>query len=396
MRCGAWGTGQFRAFPVSKHDLALSLCMRQIQDERAETNSVLRACDILRSFKSQTEVLRVRDVVRRTGLHKATVSRMLRVLAEAGLLQPSEPRGYTSLVEIAAPRVYRIGYASQTESSAFAKEVTAGIRQAAERARVQLVFADNRASPMVALRNADKLAKERVNLVIEFQTFDSVAPLISSKLQQAGIPMIAIDIPHPGAVYFGANNYEAGLIAGRALGRWAARHWNGDVEHVLLIELSAAGRLPQLRLTGSLAGLREILPDISDDRVMRVEGADTLRRSIAAVRKFVRFVRPRRVLITAINDTCAIGAIRAFEESGIGEECAAVGHGAVGDARMEMRRGNSRLIGSVAFFPEHYGTAIMKLATAMLKNEAVPPAVFTAHRLITPENVEQFYGNELV
>jgi len=26
--------------------------------------------------------------------------------------------------------------------------------------------------------------------------------------------MIAIDIPHPGATYYGANNYEAGLIAG--------------------------------------------------------------------------------------------------------------------------------------------------------------------------------------
>ena len=369
--------------------------MRQVQIGQTETNSVLRACDILRSFKARGEILRVRDVVRRTGLHKATVSRLLTLLAQAGMVQRAEPHGYSSLVEIAARSAFRVGYASQTESSAFAQEVTASIRQAADRARVQLVFADNRASPTIALRNAEKLANERVNLVIEFQTFDSVAPLISSKLQQAGIPMIAIDIPHPGAVYFGANNYEAGLIAGRALGRWAASHWDGNVEHVLLIELSAAGRLPQLRLTGSLAGLREILPGVSDDRVVRLEGSDTLRQSIAAVRKFVRFVRPRNVLITAINDTCAIGALRAFEEAGISEQCAAVGHGAVRDARMEMRRTGSRLIGSVAFFPERYGSAVIKLATAMLKHEAVPPAVFTAHRLITPENVDRIYGNEL-
>jgi ribose transport system substrate-binding protein len=369
--------------------------MRQVQRDKGEINSVLRACDVLRSFKSRSEILRVRDVVRRTGLHKATVSRLLQLLEEAGMVQKAEPRGYASRIEIAAPSTYRIGYASQTESSAFAQEVTASIRQAADRARIQLVFVDNRGSPAIALRNAEKLAKERVNLVIEFQTFDSVAPLISSKLQQAGIPMIAIDIPHPGAVYFGANNYEAGLIAGRALGRWAARRWNGNVEHVVLIELSAAGRLPQLRLTGSLAGLREILPGISDDRVVRVEGADSLRQSMAAVRRFVRFVQPRNVLITAINDTCAIGALRAFEEAGIGEQCAAVGHGAVKDARMEMRRTGSRLIGSVAFFPERYGAAVIKLATAMLKSEAVPPAMFTAHRLITPENVDRFYGNEI-
>ena len=33
--------------------------------------------------------------------------------------------------------------------------------------------------------------------------------------------MIAIDIPHPGATYFGANNYQAGLLAGHYLARWA-------------------------------------------------------------------------------------------------------------------------------------------------------------------------------
>ncbi len=53
---------------------------------------------------------------------------------------------------------------------------------------MQLKFVDNRGSPMVPPQNADGLAKERVKLAIEFQTFDSVAPLTSSKLQQAGQP----------------------------------------------------------------------------------------------------------------------------------------------------------------------------------------------------------------
>ncbi len=367
-----------------------------MEHDDPDSGPLIRACQILRCFQSEGEVLRVRDIVRRTGLHKATVSRLLAKLSDAGMLQRSELRGYTSLVRFVTATGFRIGYASQTESSAFAQEVTTSIRRAAERAQVQLVFADNRGSPVIALRNAERLVKERVNLVIEFQTFDSVAPLISAKLQQAGIPMIAIDIPHPGAVYFGANNYEAGLIGGRALGRWAARNWNGNVEYVVLIELSAAGRLPQLRLTGSLAGLRETLTDLSDDRVIRLEGSNTLRHSIAAVRKFVKSARPHNVLITAINDMCAIGAIRAFEEAGQVEQCAAVGYGAVHDARTEMRRGHSRLIGSVAFFPERYGGAVLKLALAILKNEVVPSAAFTAHRLITPENVDRFYPNEII
>ena len=69
--------------------------------------------------------------------------------------------------------------------------------------------------------------REGVHLVIEFQTDEAVAPAIAATYLEAGIPLIAIDIPHPGATYFGANNYTAGLLAGRTLARWARQHWNG-------------------------------------------------------------------------------------------------------------------------------------------------------------------------
>ena len=76
-----------------------------------------------------------------------------------------------------------------------------------------------RYTPKTALRNADLLIKEGVNLVLEFQTYEHVAPIISSKFIAANIPVIAIEIPHPGATYFGADNYRAGVIGGQALGR---------------------------------------------------------------------------------------------------------------------------------------------------------------------------------
>src|SRR5690606_3686519 len=109
-------------------------------------------------------------------------------------------------------------------------------------------------------KNADTFIKERCDLVIEFQTDEAIAPVISQKLQSARIPLIAIEIPHPGATYFGANNHEAGLIGGRALGRWAKRYWDGQVDQILLLELPKAGTVPGTRLTGMLAGIREVLP----------------------------------------------------------------------------------------------------------------------------------------
>ena len=67
------------------------------------------------------------------------------------------------MIQVASPSAFRIGYASQAESSIFAQEVTASIRLAAERARVQLVFVDNRGSPEGGRQKARRLAKGRGN-----------------------------------------------------------------------------------------------------------------------------------------------------------------------------------------------------------------------------------------
>ena len=69
-------------------------------------------------------------------------------------------------------------------------------------------------------------------------------------------------MPHPGATYFGANNYEAGLIGGRYLGRWAKQHWHAEVDEIVLITLERAGSLPKMRLTGMLVGMKEVFPHL--------------------------------------------------------------------------------------------------------------------------------------
>src|SRR5258708_38482341 len=88
---------------------------------------------------------------------------------------------------------------------------------------IELICVDNRYSAKIAQRSADLLVREKVDLAIEFQTDEEVAPIVAAKYREANIPMIAIDIPHPGATYYGANNYEAGLIGGGYLGWWGSK-----------------------------------------------------------------------------------------------------------------------------------------------------------------------------
>jgi ribose transport system substrate-binding protein len=246
------------------------------------------------------------------------------------------------------------------------------------------------------VRNAETFARERVELVIEFQTDEHVAPIVSSKLMEADIPIVAVEIPHPGATFFGANNYAAGLLGGRLLGRWAKQHWHDTVDEVLLLELSKAGSLPRARLTGTLAGIRDIIPPIADSRVFWLDGKGQFGASLEAVRKHLRRSRARNILIGAINDPSALGALQAFEECGRAETCVVMGQNGSLEARAELRKTATRLIGSVAYFPEFYGDALIPLSVDILQRKAVPPAVFVKHQMLTRDNVDRLYPNDIL
>src|SRR5260370_21120124 len=210
--------------------------------------SLVHASRVLEAFQTSGDVLRLRDVVLRTGFNKGMCFRLLYTLHEFGFVDKVSENHCRLTSEVRRRRLYRIGYAAQGQDTSFDREVRASLTRAAEREHVELLVVDNRYQRKIALRSADYLIKEQVDLVIEFQTDEVIAPAIASKYLEANIPFIAIDIPHPGATYFGANNYQAGMMAGHYLGRWAKKGWNGEPEEILLVELHRAGSLPQPRI----------------------------------------------------------------------------------------------------------------------------------------------------
>ena len=356
--------------------------------------SLVHGSQILWAFHHPGETLRLRDVMDRTGFAKGMCFRLLYTLRYCGFIEKVENNRYRLTSEIRRRRKYRVGYAGQGQDSSFAHEVHSGLVRAAERAQVDLVVVDNRYQPKIAIKNAQLLIKEGVDLVVEFQTDESVAPAIASAYHQARIPIIAIDIPHPGATYFGANNYEAGLLAGRQLARWAKQHWSGHADELLLLELARAGSVPAARLRGVTAGIRDVLHDAANWPVISIDGDGQFKTALERVRKHLRETRAARVLVGAANDSSALGAARAFQEAGRGEMCAIVGQNAEPDARAELRAPASPLIASVGYFPERYGEGVIRLALDLLGRRAVPPAIFVKHQLVTRDNVDHLYPND--
>jgi ribose transport system substrate-binding protein len=356
--------------------------------------SVVHSSQLLSAFRSSGEALPLREVAARSGLPKSMAFRLLYTLERCGMVEKVGENLYRSHLRPFKQRPYRLGYAAQGTDYQFSKEISTGLQRAAAAQGIELICVDNRYNPKIAQRNADVLVREKVDLVIEFQTDEHVAPIVAAKYREANIPLIALEVPHPGATYFGANNYEAGLIGGRHLGRWGKQHGPAEITDIVLLALERAGSLPKMRLTGMLVGMKEICPLLENAQVTYLEGDGKLGESFEAMRKHLRTSRARRFIIGAINDPSALGAMRALQEAGRSESCAIMGQNASPEGRAELREPGTRLIGSVAYFPEKYGAEIVTVALDILHRRPVPPAVFVKHQLVTPETVDHIYPND--
>ena len=224
----------------------------------------------------------------------------------------------------------------------------------------------------------------------------SIAPALCEKLDEAGIPVVAIDIPHElCATFFGADNLEAGKIGGRNLGRMAMERWGGDVDALVLLELPQSGELPQQRMSGAVDGLKEVLPDFTDDKVIRVDSQGTVEGGRTAFTDVLtRLTDADHILVSVINDPVAAGALRAAEAAGRLDQVMIAGQNATIEARTEICAGSEALIGSVGYFPDRYGDYLIPLAIRLAAGEAPPDEVLIDHLWIDGTNIDQYYPGE--
>lgn len=367
---------------------------RPLEQPSLINRSVMRACAILRCFERRTTTLGLAQISAEAGLSKATAYRILTALVAGGLVERLEKNSYRAASRSSHRAAYRIGYAQHNDEFLFSRLVSESICSSAYEAGVDLVLLNNRSSPSMAARNADVFVRERVDLVVEFISNQESAAMVADRLAEAEIPVIAIEVPHPGALFCGPNNYRAGMLAGHALAQACISRWQGNFDELLLLGLPNPGPLVASRLTGIVAGLREKMSGVSDSKVRFMNGRGRFENSLEAVRKYLRHTSARRILIGTTNDPSCLGALSAFEEIGRSEDCMAVSHNGTLRARRELRRPGSSLVGSVGYFPEQYGESIIRLALDRLQGRQVPAATFIRHHLLNRDNVDRFYPND--
>ena len=284
----------------------------------------------------------------------------------------------------------KIGFANLGEQLAYSGDVRRSLERAAQAAgNIELILADNQLSGEVALAVADRLITEGIDLAIEYQLDYQVGDVIMAKFQDAGIPVIAVDIPMVGATYYGVDNYRAGHMAGLALGQWIAAHWSGHYDRLIVLERQRAGPLAAARMRGQVDGLVSVLGPVPDDAIIAVDCSEGRAETEAQVMGLLRSLSAElRLAVTPHSDTLAVIASEAGRALGRQANMAVVSQGADRELCQEMARPDSPVIGGTAYFPERYGEQIIALALRILRGERVPPAVYIDHTFVSRCNQE--------
>ncbi|HVZ83933.1 MAG TPA: substrate-binding domain-containing protein [Terracidiphilus sp.] len=344
-----------------------------------------KGLDVLEFLEQVHGPISLEEVYRKTAISKTSVYRILKTFVHRGYVAQTQSGLYRL---VARPRRLCFGFAVQSADLPFSQAVSRSVAAAAAAAGIELLQLDNHFDTETAVRNAGEFAEKRVDLVLEFQAEESAGPRIAHILKDAEIPVIAIDVPHPNATYFGVDNFECGLEAGALLAQHALRKWKGQADWVLGVGFSEAGSYVQSRITGAFEAVRQRLHTLPPERFVQIDGRGSRNPSRMAAGRFLQSnPGSQRILVVAATDSSALGVLDAARQRGREQHIAVVGQDCIAEALDEMRSGKSALIGSISHEAESYGPRLIQLGVSMLRGHAVPPYNYVRHKVITPETL---------
>ena len=134
--------------------------------------------------------------------------------------------------------------------------VRKGIQRAAKQNGVDLVVCDSNLDAQKAIQCAAQFKTQGVQGILNFQLDATAAPRVCAAGPK--VPVVAIDIHQPPCetVFFGADNYGAGHLAGVADGKFAKTKWNCKIDALLSVNSPTAGKVVQDRERGAIEGFK--------------------------------------------------------------------------------------------------------------------------------------------
>ena len=262
-----------------------------------------------------------------------------------------------------------------------------------------LYYADNQYDATIGLKNADIMLAKSPDVLINFQFDAKVNSIIANKFGQAGIPIIAVDVPTPGAPFMGVNNFPVAYMAGEVAIEYVEALGGIDmIDAIVLLQFPAGGEVLMLRSEGFYQAFADKYgPEVVDPITVRADGgAGEAEQANQAMTDVLSTIPDAEyAVLTSINAQSMSGAISAIQTAGRWdpEKWIVVTQGADETGCQQVVDGLTKA--SIAYFPEKYGEYLIPASVALMKGEVVPPFMYVENVPISMDNMAEYYPQYL-
>lgn len=259
----------------------------------------------------------------------------------------------------------------------------------------KLYYADNQYDATIGLKNADIMLAKQPSVLINFQFDSKVNSIIGVKFGAANIPIIAVDVPTPGAPFMGVNNFKVAYMAGEeAIRRVEEMGGIDKIDKIILMQMPSGGEVVMLRSEGFYqAFVDKYGADVIDPKTVRADGgageAEQANKAMTDV--LAKNPDAKTNVLTSINEQTMSGVISAIQTAGRWdpEKWIVVTQGVDATGQQQLRDGLTDA--GVAYFPEHYGEYLIPASVALMNGQNVPAFMYVENQIITKDNIDEFY-----
>jgi len=323
--------------------------------------------------------------------------------------------GTTGGAETAAEaQKYKIGITLWTTSDTFTVQMGDGWTKVIKDAGSESVTLSNEGGKEVD--NTRNLISQGVDAAVMCYWDPNLAKTSIDLFNEKKIPVFSIDIPMPGTVFLGVNNYDVGTKAGNFMADWVIKNWDGKVDLVIDINSPTEGPIVAQRFQGQEdAFLKKI--NYSADKVERQDGGGWADGALKAIRPILaKYSNAKKIAIFNESDACTQGIKTALEEAGKTENAIIMPLGMPKDAIHLVRDNKMPIMGGIAFFPDKYGEQGIQQLIEIIKSvkagttldeaykkfvkdtmdnpetkEYLSQAIYVKTEVITAENIDQYF-----
>lgn len=276
----------------------------------------------------------------------------------------------------------------------FSVSINKGIYRIAKDLGIDIIYCDQEFKPEKAVTCAEQLSQQKPDFAVVSNWQSGAAEAIMKIYDKAKIPVVTIDVWHPNAIFFGADNYISGEIGGKAAGNYAKGL--GKCGEVTLFNgiNPGEGDAANQRIAGFIDGVQEICGAIPADRIKsEIFDAGTTEQALTKTTDWLT-ANPGAsfILGTSIDDARSAGMAKAIAQNG--RDGAAVGLGCdeIGVASTKQGDpGTTKFLGCVAFFPEKYPDYVMSIGLDVLDGKPVPDEVHIEHKFLDKSTISSVY-----